>query len=82
VDQLKVLHGTITAQKYSDQVLESKLIRSAADIFGPGVHDFIFQQDGAPCHTAKICTKYFTDSNIKVLSWPGNSPDLNPIENL
>ena len=27
---------------------------SAADIFGPGVHDFILQQDGAPCHTAKI----------------------------
>jgi len=26
--------------------------------------------------------KYLSDNNIAVLKWPGNSPDLNPIENL
>src|ERR1051325_10060431 len=44
--------------------------------------DFIFQQDGAPCHTAKVCQKWFKDNNLRLLSWPGNSPDLNPIKNL
>ena len=38
-------------------------------------------QDGAPCHRAKVTTNFLRE-NIAVLEWPGNSPDLNPIENL
>ena len=30
----------------------------------------------------KKVKKYFSDHSISVLDWPGNSPDLNPIENL
>ena len=41
----------------------------------------IFVQDGAPCHRAKIVTDFLKTKNIKLLEWPGNSPDLNPIEN-
>jgi transposase/predicted transcriptional regulator len=44
--------------------------------------DCIFQQDNASSHTSKK-TKSFTDQqNIKILDWPPNSPDLNPIENI
>ena len=42
----------------------------------------IFQQDSAPCHKSKKVTKFFESKNITVLVWPGNSPDLNPFENL
>ena len=39
--------------------------------------------DGAPCHMAKMITKKLGEQNIDILGpWPGNSPDLNPIENL
>lgn len=42
----------------------------------------MFQQDSALCHVSKLMMKYFKDNNITLLDWPGNSPDLNPIENL
>ena len=44
--------------------------------------DGIFQQDGAPAHTAKSVKAFLAQEGIEVLDWPGNSPDLNPIENL
>ena len=40
-----------------------------------------FQQDGAPVHTAKIVKTWLSEKNIKVLHWPGGSPDLNVVEN-
>ncbi|KAI6656083.1 hypothetical protein LOD99_11329 [Oopsacas minuta] len=45
----------------------------------------IFKQDGAPAHTAKL-TQEWCKQNLPAFwqkaKWPGNSPDLNPIENL
>ena len=41
---------------------------------------FTFQQDGAPCHTAKLTTAALQKANICVLPWVAQSPDLNPIE--
>ena len=40
-----------------------------------------FLQDGAPCHKTKVVTALLKDCPFEVIDWPGNSPDLNPIEN-
>ncbi len=40
-----------------------------------------FMHDGAPAHRTKIVKKWLQDQHIPALEWPGNSPDLNPIEN-
>ena len=59
------------------QVLEDHLVNFMA-IRGCTM----FQHDSAPCHTAGLIKKWLADNDIPVLDWPGNSPDLNPIENL
>ena len=49
-------------------------------------------EDGAPCHKSNATREYRNELGIKVFLkkenskpgtffWPGNSPDLNPIEN-
>ena len=40
----------------------------------------IFQQDNDPKHTSKVAKKALEELKIKVLDWPSQSPDLNPIE--
>ena len=79
VSQLCFLRSTVNAAVYQD-VLEHFMVPAADNMFG--AVEFIFQQDSAPAHTAKTTIKWLEEHHIRVMDWPGNSPDLNPIENL
>jgi len=41
---------------------------------------YIWMQDNAPPHAATHTKTYLENKEIRVLSWPPHSPDLNPIE--
>lgn len=49
-----------------------------------GGSNFVFQQDNAAVHSAKLVKEWFKHANIKKnqIEWPSRSPDINPIENL
>ena len=62
-----------------------KYVELLSDKLKPYMEDHncnIFMQDEALCHYYKIATNFLGQNKVKMLVWPENSPDLNPIENL
>lgn len=78
--RLYIVNGIMRQQQYTE-VLRTRLLPQLRDWFKKEEKP-IFMQDGAPCHTAKSVKNFLNSSNVSLLLWPGNSPDLNPIENV
>jgi transposase len=75
---------TVTGSYYREKILPVYFEAMKSPIFS-SKRNIVFMQDGAPAHTAKATTTLL-ESKVKTVwgkdVWPGNSPDLNPIENL
>jgi len=69
----------VSVEYYVNKILPN-LIEDCRRIL-PG--QFIFQQDGAPAHTASLAQDWLSRNCpefIRKEEWPPNSPDLNPLE--
>ena len=43
---------------------------------------FLFMQDNVPYYKATAILEFLQENQVPVMTWPPQSPDLNPIENL
>lgn len=68
----------LTSDRYITEILQEHVVP-----FAPFIgENFIFMQDNARPHTARIVTEYLAETGITVMNWKARSPDLNPIEHL
>lgn len=82
VGEMFLCEGRMNSDTYIS-MLNQTLKPSFEKIFLPNERaSIIFQQDNAPCHVSRKSKEWFEKNKIKVLDWPPQSPDLNPIEHL
>ncbi|GFV61791.1 transposable element Tcb1 transposase [Trichonephila clavipes] len=61
VGRLHLVSGTVKAMDYIE-ILHNKLLSTARDLFGN--QSWIFQDDNAPCHRAKVFQKWLKDHTV------------------
>src|SRR5215469_10086390 len=77
--RLHIVDRSMNMNQYIE-ILKGRLLPQVREWYGD--QTWIFQQDSAPCHTGKLVKTWFAQNGVQVLPWPGNSPDMNPIESL
>uniref|UniRef100_A0A8R1EAK6 DDE_3 domain-containing protein n=1 Tax=Caenorhabditis japonica TaxID=281687 RepID=A0A8R1EAK6_CAEJA len=78
VGSLIRITGTMESYMYKD-ILEKEMLPSGRSQMGRG---WLFQQDNAPKHSSHFFKDWFAQHRVNVMTWPSQSPDLNPFENL
>ncbi|CAH1374356.1 unnamed protein product, partial [Tenebrio molitor] len=77
-DLVFVENGATTAHRYILECVESH-VAPYAPFIG---ENFLFMDDNARPHMARIVVRNLEQVGIRLLPWPVNSPDLNPIEHV
>ena len=70
----------VDADKYCEVLMNTVIPWMKAEANG---HDFLYQQDSAPCHKSRKTQNLVKESNVKFWdpkTWPSNSPDMNPMD--
>ncbi|GFW53264.1 transposable element Tcb2 transposase [Trichonephila clavipes] len=73
-----IRNGTLTGRRYADEILRSHVIPNAGAIGD----SFVFQNDNARPHRARLVENMLEAETIQCMEWPTGSPDLNPIEHV
>ena len=63
-------------------IYKTTLLSSARKLFGRDNHSWRLQEDNDPKHTSEKAERWRNEHDINRISWPSQSPDLNPMENV
>ena len=74
--QLKVVTGTLNAQKYQDEILESGVRSPLDSLLG---QNMVLRDEIARPHCTRIIEEYKNQQNIASLPLPSILPALNPL---
>ena len=77
--QINVVTGTLIAQKYQDEILESGVRPPFDSLDG---QNLVLRDDIAKPHCTRIIEEYKNQQNIVSLPRPSLLMDLNPMENV
>ncbi|GFW58392.1 succinate--hydroxymethylglutarate CoA-transferase [Trichonephila clavipes] len=73
-----IRNGTLTGRRYADKILRPHVIP-----YGGAIGDsFVFQDDNARPHRARLVENMLEAETIQRMEWQACSPDLNPIEHV
>lgn len=82
-EQVTVKIDGVMDKKVYHNILVRHGVPSGSRLIGPG---FIFQEDNDPKHSSNYCRNYLRQKEsaetLKIMDWPPQSPDLNPIEQI
>ncbi|GFU30493.1 transposable element Tcb2 transposase [Trichonephila clavipes] len=73
-----IRNGTLTGRRYADEILRPHVIPYAGAIGD----SFVFQDDNARPHRARLVENMLEAETIQRMELPACSPDLNPIEHV
>lgn len=79
---LILVEGTLTADSYIELLKTHRILEALDERYGR--LGYVWQQDGARPHTAKVTKQFLQDRVMRLpdhLAWPARSPDLSVIEN-
>lgn len=76
--KFQVIEGCMNAQRYGNLVCQTLLRDEENQICS---ENWIFRQENAPIHCARVIRTLFQEQEIRVLNWLANSTDLNVREN-
>ena len=77
-----ILVSGILESKQMVQIYKKGLLPSAQKFYGKNKDNWELLEDGDPKHTSKLSKAWKAENGVKVMEWPANSPDCNPIENV
>ena len=77
IDDINIDGSSIMTSATFQEILRTRVCQDASKLIG---RRFVLQMDNDPKHTSKVTKAFLKQQKWKILEWPSQSPDINPIE--